>query len=215
MNCVLRRRARPCGGVFQGKQELRDRPVFSPAQPGFPSPQALEPPTRGAPGESKLTSVRGAHTRRRSGRASPTSGIGPRRLGGRRAHVGVGERGGGAGRGGAARPRPPRGYTEGRPRAQPALCSAAIPALLSAQTSEAAVTSQPSRVAGPRRAPAARPPPPPPRGPCAAPVSCQISGHAEGPQARGSLGALAGAEGLGWGRREPRPAARSCPETTL
>lgn len=59
----------------------------------------------------------------------------------------------------------------------------------------------------PTTAPSARP--------CAAPVSCQVSRHTEGPQARGSLGAPAGAEGLGWGLREPRPAAHSCPEDTL
>lgn len=68
------------------------------------------------------------------------------RIGPRRQAQGwpAGSASGGAarGRGGAAPPgpasRPPRGYTEGRARAQPVFCSAATRALLSARTSEAA-----------------------------------------------------------------------------
>lgn len=73
---------------------MRDRPVFRPVQPGSPSPQSLEPPTRGAPGEIKLTGVRGAQTRRRGGRTPPSWRIGPRRPGRRWAHVGASEPGG-------------------------------------------------------------------------------------------------------------------------
>lgn len=52
----------------------------------------------------------------------------------------AGSRGGWASAGeGTGRPRPRRGYTERRPRAQPAFCRAATRVLLSARTSETAV----------------------------------------------------------------------------
>ena len=53
---------------------------------------------------------------------------------------------------------------------------------------------------------AARPPPPPRLDPSTAPVSCQGSGRAEGPQARGGLGSGAGREGPGWGAEGPEAA---------
>lgn len=170
--------------------------VFPPAPPRFPGPTSQEPaarptPTRRAGGAHARECPR-SRPRTYPAAQRPDAAYPPTRRIGQSARDGPDAGRPARGREEAAppcpAPRPPHGYTEGRPRAQPAFCSAAARALLSARTSEAAAAPSASRSCGPRHAPAARPPPPPRRGPSTAPVSCQVSGHAEGPPARGGLG---------------------------
>lgn len=111
--------------------------------------------------------------------------------------------------------RPPCGYTEGRARAQPAFCSAATRALLSARTSDAAAAppafpghgSPTCSSRSPSTVLSARPWHCPSKLP-----SLRPRGGAAG---EGLPGRPRPAEGLGRGRRGPRPAARSCPEAAL